>query len=138
MLLFGAAAHPLMFVTEVVGNCNESLIEYLSGDPEEQRQLIDVIFCWFGTIARSGAYTLLASHLDMWKDIKEQRRHDIQRIQAFLPDFITIHLVRIDQSQQQIYDGKLVSFNGSTPTTAEHPIVHTSLSDHYIVQGSSW
>jgi hypothetical protein len=136
MLLFGAAAHPLMFVAEVAGNCNESLIEYLSGDREEQRQVIDVIFSWFGKTARSGAYPSLADHLNMWKDIKQQRRHDIQRIEASIPDFITIHLVHIDRSQQQVYDGKLVSFNGSTPTTAEHPIVHTSLSDHYLVEGS--
>jgi hypothetical protein len=136
MLLFSATAHPLMFITEVVGNCNESLIEYLSGDAKKQRQLIDVIFSWFGITARSGTYPLLVGHLDTWKDIKEQRRHDIQRIQVVLPDFITIHLVSIDKSQQEIYNGKLVSFDSSTPTTEEHPIVHTRLSDHYIVQGS--
>jgi hypothetical protein len=44
MLLFGAAAHPRMFVTEVVNNCGESVIEHLTGGPKQQSHLIDVIF----------------------------------------------------------------------------------------------
>jgi hypothetical protein len=93
MLLFGAAAHPLMFVTEVVSNCGESVIEHLAGDPQAQSQLIDVIFSWFGKIAHGGQYPLLAQHLDLWKAIKAQRRDDIKRIQSETPKYITVHLV---------------------------------------------
>jgi hypothetical protein len=134
MLLFGAAAHPLIFVTEIVSNCGESVIEHLTGDPKEQSHLIDVIFSWFGKIARGGQYPLLAQHLDLWKAIKAQRREDIQRIQAETPEYITVHLVKIDKDQQDIYKSKLVSFNGSTPlSTTKDPVMDTNLLDHHLI-----
>jgi hypothetical protein len=94
MLLFGAAAHPRTFVTEVVSNCGESVIEHLTGGPKEQSHLIDVIFSWFWKTARSGQYPLLAHHLDLWKDVKAQRRADIQRIQSEAPDYIVERKLR--------------------------------------------
>jgi hypothetical protein len=132
MLLFGAAAHPLMFITEVVSNCGESVIEHLTGDQKAQAQLIDVIFSWFGKIAHGGQYPLLDQHLDLWKAIKAQRRDDIKRIQSETPEYITVHLVKIDRTQQDIYQGKLVSFDGSTSTT-EDPVMNTDLWDHHLV-----
>jgi hypothetical protein len=71
----------------------------------------------------------------MWKEIKQQRKQDLTHIQHRLPDFVTIYLVKIIQLQRQVYEGKLVSFNGSTPSTSEQPIVHTQLTDHHIVHG---
>jgi hypothetical protein len=134
MLLFGAAAHPLMFVTEVVSNCGESVIEHLTGDPKEQSHLIDVIFSWFGKTVRGGEYPLLAQHLDLWKAVKDQRRDDIKRVQSETPEYITVHLVKIDKDQQDIYKGKLVSFNGSTPlSTTKDPVMDTNLLDHHLV-----
>ncbi|KAA8893149.1 hypothetical protein FN846DRAFT_896222 [Sphaerosporella brunnea] len=73
----------------------------------------------------------------MWKEIKQQRKQDLTHIQSRLPDFLTLHLVRIDPLQRQKYEGKLVSFNGSTPSTSEHPVVHSQLADHHIIHGSS-
>jgi hypothetical protein len=86
--------NPRIFVTEAVSNCGESVIEHLTGDPKEQRRLIDVIFSWFGKTARSGQYPQLAHHLDLWKDVKAQRRADIQRIQREAPDHIVERKLR--------------------------------------------
>jgi hypothetical protein len=134
MLLFGAAAHPLMFVTEVVSNCGESVMEHLAGDSKAQSRVIDVIFSWFGKIAHGRQYPLLGQHLDEWKAIKAQRREDIQRIQAKTPEYITVHLVQIDKEQQNIYKGKLVSFDGSMPLpTTKDPVEDTDLLDHHLV-----
>jgi hypothetical protein len=72
----------------------------------------------------------------LYEDLKIQRRTDIQRVQSSLPEYVTVHLVQINASQEAINSGTLASFNGSTPTTTENSIVYTQLSDHHIVRDS--
>jgi hypothetical protein len=50
------------------------------------------------------------------------------------PTYITVHLVAINRDQQDVYRGKLVSFNWSKPLpTTKDPVVDTELLDHHLV-----